>query len=126
MDLKKKMKSLEKLTTLPRVSASELKEPHKVLNIKKVHTKYGQSILIEVSHNDERVVVYLPSRFATELDEEDINNIRSNNFYIKCTGVTGRSPDIELFIEKNYKKKVKIHFINEPEILRFSYLLQSL
>lgn len=57
----------------------------KILNCKKVNTRYGNRLHLEL----EKFCIYLPERF-TKISEESFQNLNEGGYYITNNGTIGR------------------------------------
>lgn len=69
-------KAVEKLKDL------KVGEKHKIISAKRVSTRYGPTILLEL----ENAVTFLPKRFA-EISKEDLENFNSGLYYVVFEGM---------------------------------------
>lgn len=92
-----KLLGLQRVPNLPVVSSRDLSHPdgYKVLDCRRVETRFGVSIVCEIlMPDDSRAVTYLPSRFHQELSDEDLMELRVDGWRVRATGMTGRSVDL--------------------------------
>lgn len=95
--LTSKMQGLQKVPNLPIISTRDLTHPegYKVLDCRRVETRFGVSLVCELQMPDtSRAVTYLPSRFHNELSDDDLQELKGDNWRVRATGMTGRSVDL--------------------------------
>lgn len=96
MDLASKLSACELHSDLPKISIKDITEPAKITAARRVQTRFDRpSIILEIIVRGEGRVTFLPARFVHVLTDKDLEEITtSKEFYVKCTGVRGRSPDV--------------------------------
>lgn len=74
-------------------------EGYPINSMKRTETKYGPSIMIEiVMPEGETAITFLPRRFVDQLTNQQIDRFNKGGFKIRCTGMTGRSPNVKFFM----------------------------
>lgn len=111
MALYNKLANLQKLEESPKVSLKELTrtEGYRILGAKRVDTRFERPVImldVELDAEGTAYVTFLPSRFTDSLGEEDLATL-SKGHRIRCTGVTGNSPDVHIWCEEPQTSRKK-------------------
>ena len=110
MDLRQKSDALEKLKIRPKIQAKDLtdEEGYNIIHLKRINTKFGETIIADIcTSNGDKAVTFLPPRFADDLDATDLVQLNGGGYKIRCTGMTGRSPNMAIYKEKPAPKRRK-------------------
>ena len=97
-DFKSKLNNLEVSRGPPRASITDLIDPAAITGARlHSHREYGTSIILDIIFNGIPHIVFLPKRFALNLTQAEIDSLAAGGYKIKCTGMTGRSPNVQIF-----------------------------
>lgn len=92
---------LEKYEGPQKVSCRDLtaSEGYPITSMKRVDTKFGPSIAAEILMPDgQAAITFLPQRFVEQMTNQQIDVFNKGGFRIKCTGMTGRSINVQFNI----------------------------
>lgn len=93
--------ALEKYEGPEKISCKDLtrEEGYPILAMKRVTTKYGQSIAADITlPGGKTAITFLPSRFSENMTNAQIEMFNKGGFKIRCTGMTGQSINVTFFM----------------------------
>lgn len=99
-DFKSKLNNLEVSRGPPRAAISDLIDPagYPITGARlHSHREYGTSVILDIIFDRTPHIVFLPKRFALNLTQAEIDTIAAGGYKVKCTGKTGRSPNVQIF-----------------------------
>lgn len=99
-DMSSKLNKLVVADGPPRCDLTKLvsEEGYPIMGVRfHQHTKYGTSIIFDLEVDGQRVVAFLPKRFARTLCQAEVDCLSSGGYRIRTNGVTNKSPNIIIF-----------------------------